>query len=228
MKNMANYDIINLYCCPQLLMFLIGRVWEVNISKNKQVFIKTILDFRDEIINVLNRTIYTSEIERLREEYQGRFSADRFKEYLVSKTALHIVMKYIFIRMMTEGEGVVSPKLNNEGINNWNEMTKNYRGDYLMLFKIATEDLRRDKNTNAFFEPCLYDEFLDKLERSVFNKSKDNSLDKLMNFDFKTLDPNTAVSVFDNLYPSEDRKTLQGFLEESKITTYLMESLGLL
>ena len=49
-----------------------------------------------------------------------------------------------------------------------------------------------------------------------------------MNFDFKTLDPNTAVSVFDNLYPSEDRKTLQGFLEESKITTYLMESLGLL
>lgn len=38
-----------------------------------------------------------------------------------------------------------------------------------------------------------------------------------MNFDFKTLDPNTAVSVFDNLYPSEDRKTLQGFWKNLRL-----------
>lgn len=186
------------------------------------------LDFKNEIADILNRSIYTNDVEKLRTGYEGKFSKERFKEYLVKKTALHIVFKYIFVRMMSEGERLVSPKLNDEGIVNWNDMTKNCRGDYLMLFKIACEDLRRNEQTREFFEPCIYDNYIKKLEYSIFNKQSDNYLERLMDFDFRTFGPNTAVSLFDNLYPSEDRENLQGFLEESKITTYLMKSLGLL
>jgi len=186
------------------------------------------LDFKNEIANNLNRSIYANDVEELRAGYEGKFSKERFKEYLVKKTTLHIVFKYIFIRMMSEGERLVSPKLNDEGISNWNDMTKNYRGDYLMLFNIACEDLRRSEQTREFFEPCIYDNYINKLKYSIFNKHSENYLERLMDFDFRTLDPNTAVSLFDSLYPSGDREISQGFLEESKIITYLMKSLGLL
>lgn len=189
------------------------------------------LDFKNEIVDNLNKNIYANDIDKLRSGYEGKFGKERFKEYLVKKTALHIIFKYIFIRMMSEGGKLVSPvnpKFNNEGIANWNEMTKNYRGDYLMLFEIACEDLRRNEETNEFFEPCIYDNYIDRLEYSVFNKQGDNYLEKLMPFNFRTLDSNMAVSLFDNLYPGEDRENLQVFLEDSKVTTYLMKSLGLL
>ncbi|WP_406243996.1 hypothetical protein ACF3M2_09835 [Tissierella carlieri] len=200
----------------------------MNISENKTEFINIMEDFKKEIEDTLNRSIYSSDIDELRPGYEGKFSKERFKEYLVKKNALHIVFKYIFIRMMSEGERLVNPKLNEEGITNWKEMTKNYRGDYLMLFKIASEDLRRIEKTRDFFEPTLYDKYLDKLEYSIFNKNNDNFIDKLKDYDFRTLDPNTAVSLFDCLYPSEDREKLQGFLDESYITTYLVTSLGLM
>lgn len=186
------------------------------------------LDFKNEIADNLNKNIYANDMDKLRSGYKGKFGKERFKEYFVKKTVLHMIFKYIFIRMMSEGKKLVSPKLNNEGIAGWNEMTKNYRGDYLMLFKIACEDLRRNKETNEFFEPCIYDNYMDKLEHGIFNKRDNNCLEKLMGFDFGTFDPNTAVSLFDNLYPGEEREILQTFLEESKITTYLLESLGLL
>ena len=205
-----------------------GEEWKLNISENKTEFINIMEDFKKEIEDTLNRSIYSSDIDDLRLGYEGKFSKERFKEYLVKKSALHIVFKYIFIRMMSEGERLVNPKLNEEGITNWKEMTKNYRGDYLMLFKIASEDLRRIEKTRDFFEPTLYDKYLDKLEYSIFNKNNDNFIDKLKDYDFRTLDPNTAVSLFDCLYPSEDREKLQGFLDESYITTYLVTSLGLM
>lgn len=205
-----------------------GEEWKLNISENKTEFINIMEDFKKEIEDTLNRSIYSSDIDELRPGYEGKFSKERFKEYLVKKNALHIVFKYIFIRMMSEGERLVNPKLNEEGITNWKEMTKNYRGDYLMLFKIASEDLRRIEKTRDFFEPTLYDKYLDKLEYSIFNKNNDNFIDKLKDYDFRTLDPNTAVSLFDCLYPSEDREKLQGFLDESYITTYLVTSLGLM
>ena len=200
----------------------------MNISENKTEFINIVEDFKKEIEDTLNRSIYSSDIDELRFGYEGKFSKERFKEYLVKKSALHIVFKYIFIRMMSEGERLVNPKLNEEGITNWKEMTKNYRKDYLMLFKIASEDLRRIDKTREFFEPCIYDKYLDKLEYSIFNKNNDNFIEKLKTYDFRTLDPNTAVSLFDSLYPSEDREKLQGLLDESHITTYLMTSLGLM
>jgi hypothetical protein len=205
-----------------------GEEWKLNISENKTEFINIMEDFKKEIEDTLNRSIYSSDIDELRPGYEGKFSKERFKEYLVKKNALHIVFKYIFIRMMSEGERLVNPKLNEEGITNWKELTKNYRGDYLMLFKIASEDLRRIEKTRDFFEPTLYDKYLDKLEYSIFNKNNDNFIDKLKDYDFRTLDPNTAVSLFDCLYPSEDREKLQGFLDESYITTYLVTSLGLM
>ena len=200
----------------------------MNISDNKTEFINVMGEFGKEIEDVLNRSIYSGEIDKLRLGYEGKFSKERFKEYLVKKTALHIVFKYIFIRMMSEGEKLVNPKLNEEGITNWKDMTKNYRGDYLILVKIASEDLRRIEKTRTFFEPSIYDKYLDKLEFGFFNRINDNFIEKLKVYDFKTLDPSTAVSLFDSLYPSEDREKLQGFLEESHITTYLMTTLGLM
>lgn len=205
-----------------------GEEWKLNISENKTAFINVMEDFKKEIEDTLNRNIYSSDIDELRLGYEGKFSKERFKEYLVNKTALHIVFKYIFIRMMSEGERLVNPKLNDEGIFKWKEMTKNYRGDYFMLFKIAGEDLRRIEKTRDFFEPSIYDKYLDKLEFRIFNRINDNFIEKLKVYDFRTLDPNTAVSLFDSLYPSEDREKLQDFLDESRITTYLMTSLGLM
>jgi len=186
------------------------------------------IGFKEEMANFLNRSIYQKDIEEMRSGYEGKFSKERFKEYFVKKTTLHIVSKYIFIRMVTEAQKLTSPKLNIEGITNWNEMSKNYRRDYLMLFKKASEDLRRLEQTREFFEPCIYDNYIDKMEYSIFNKNNDNLIERLKDYDFRTLDPNTAASLFDSLYPSEDRGNLQGFLDDSKIITYLMKSLGLL
>ena len=200
----------------------------MNISENKIEFINVMVNFKKEIEDVLKRNVYSSDIDELRLGYEGKFSKERFKEYLVKKAALHIVFKYIFIRMMSEGERLVNPKLNEEGITNWKEMTKNYREDYFMLFKMASEDLRREEKTRDFFEPSIYDKYLDKLKFNIFNRSNNNFIEKLKTYDFKTLDPNTAVSLFDSLYSSEDREKLQGFLDESHITTYLMTSLGLM
>ena len=51
--------------------------------------------------------------------------------------------------MMSEGERLVNPKLNEEGITNWKEMTKTI-GRLLNAFKIASEDLRRIEKTRDF------------------------------------------------------------------------------
>lgn len=200
----------------------------MKISDNKSNFMNTMIEFKREIENALNKRIYPKDLEEIRTGYEGRFSKERFKDYFVKKTALHIIYKYIFIRIASEAQKLVNPKFNKEGITNWNEMSKNYRRDYLMLYKISCEDLRRDEQARELFEPCIYDNYIDKIEHNIFNKKEDNFIEKLMDYDFKTLDPNTAASLFDSLYPGEDRGNLQGFLEDSKVTTYLMSSLGLL
>jgi len=130
--------------------------------------------------------------------------------------------------MSEDLQKIVNPKFNNEGIKNWNEMSKNYRGDYYMLFQIASKDIRRTKELGEVFIPTIYDDYAGRLERRVFNTKEDNYIELLKKFDFGTLDPNTAASLLDSLYPHEDRENLQGFLEDSKVTTYLMRSLGLI
>lgn len=200
----------------------------MDINENKSKFIDEMLSFKKDIQSALEGAINIGALEKQRSEYQGKFSKERFKDYFVKKTTLHIVFKYILIRMSEDLQKIVNPKFSIEGIRNWNEMSKNYRKDYLMLFNIASEDIRRTKELGAIFMLCIYDNYIEKLQRSVFNKNEDNHIEILKEYDFRTLDPNTAVSLFDKLYPSEDRENLQGFLEDSKITTYLMKSLGLM
>lgn len=199
----------------------------MEISQNKSEFVVGILNFRNDIQKSLESYINIGDLEEKRNEYQGKFSKERFKGYFVKKTTIHIVFKYILIRMSEDLQKIVNPKFNEDGIQNWNEMSKNYRKDYYMLFNIATEDIRRTKELGEIFEHCIYDNYIEKLQYSVFNNKEDNHIETLKEYDFKTLDPNTAVSLFDKLYPSEDRENLQGFLEDSKVTTYLMKSLGL-
>ena len=200
----------------------------MNISQNKSEFIDDIIMFRNEIQKSLNSNINTTDIEELRNEYQGKFGKERFKEYFIKKASLHIVFKYILIRMSEDLQKIVKPKLSKEGITHWNEMSKNYRKDYYMLFNIASEDIRRTKELGDIFIFCIYDNYIEKLQHSVFNKKEDNYIERLNEYDFRTLDQNIAVSLLDNLYPTEDRENLQTFLEESKIITYLMKSLGLI
>lgn len=200
----------------------------MEISQNKSKFIDEILNLKNDLQKSLNSYINTNDLEQKRSEYEGKLSKDRFKEHFVKKTSLHIVFKYIFIRMTEDVQKLVNPKFNKEGIRNWNEMSKNYRGDYFMLFNIASEDIRRINEPGEIIQPCIYDNYIQKVKNSIFNKKEDNYFEKLKEYDFKTLDPSTAVSLFDKLYPSEDREKLQGFFEESKVTTFLMNSLGLL
>lgn len=199
----------------------------MEINLNKSEFINTMVDFSTELEKSLNRNISDREIEDVRKDYIGKFSKERFKEYLIKKIALHITFKYIRIRMASESQNLVKPKFNKDALQNWNELSKNYREDYFLLFKLACKDLERQEETRELFNTCIYDNYIDNIEYSFFNKQQDNNIEKLQIYDFKTFDQNTAVSLFDILYPNEDRKRLEEFLEESKIITELMQSLGL-
>lgn len=199
----------------------------MNIDSNIVNFMELVLGFQNDINKGLENSINSMILEEIRKGYEGKYSKERFKSYFVKKTTLHIVFKYIFIRMSEDMQKIVNCKFNSEGIRNWNEMSKNYRKDYFMLFNIASEDIRRTKQVGEIFELCIYDKYIEKLQYNVFNK-EDNYIEKLKEYDFKELTPNIAVSLFDKLYPSEDRDNLQGFLEDSKVTTFLMKSLGLI
>ena len=200
----------------------------MNIGENKSKFINDMITFKNEIQKSLQNNINSTELDEYRNSYQNKFSKERFKNYFVEKISLHIVFKYILIRMSEDSQKIVNPKLNKEGIRNWNDISKNYRKDYHMLFNIASEDIRRTKELGDIFTPCIYDNYMEKLQHSVFNKKEDNHIEILKEYEFGTLDPNTVVSLFDKLYPSEERENLQAFLKDSKIITYLMKSLGLI
>jgi hypothetical protein len=140
----------------------------VDINQNKSEFMDDIIAFRNEIQKSLESNINTTDIEEYRNEYQGKFSKERFKDYFVKKTTLHIVFKYILIRMSEDLQKIVNPKFSKEGIRNWNEISKNYRKDYHMLYNIASEDIRRTKELGNIFIPCIYDNYIEKLQNSVF------------------------------------------------------------
>lgn len=199
----------------------------LEITGNKLEFIDTIIDFKEELEKSLNRNLSDREIEELRKDYIGRYSSERFKEYLVKKTALHIIFKYIRIRMASETQKLVRPKFNKEGIRTWNELSKNYRRDYYMLYELSCKDLYREEDTRDLFEPSIYDDYAQKT-KNVFTRKEDNYIEDLKIYNFETLDPNTATSLFDQLYPSGDREHLEQFLEKSKVVTELMASLRLL
>lgn len=131
----------------------------MEINENRLEFIDAMIDFKKELEKSLNRNLSDREIEELRKDYVGRYSNERFKEYLVKKTALHIIFKYIRIRMASESQKLVRPKFNEEGIRTWNELSKNYRKDYYMLFELSCKDLYREEETRDLFEVSIYDNY---------------------------------------------------------------------
>lgn len=229
MKRMEICGNIVLYIrIRKILKRLLKGAYNVEISQNKLEFINTMITFKVDLERCLDSNISGGEIEAIREEYQGKYSKERFKEYLVKKTALHITFKYIRIRMASESQNLINPKFNEEGIRNWSELSKNYRKDYYLLFNLACKDMQRQEQIGNLFDPCIYDNYIEKTKNIFSNRKQENHIEKLKIYNFKTFNPNIAISLFDLLYPIEDREKIEGFLEESKVVTELMTSLGLL
>jgi len=181
----------------------------MDISANKDKFIEILTNFKESILKSIKGSITGSAEEVLfLNEYRGRVSRDKIKGFIELKVAVHIVLKYILIRLIEDTNPKINSKLNAEGISKWREMSKNFRNDYVKLFQFACDDLRREGIGEAFAETA-YDDYYSRL-KSVFNPShnrENNYLELLKDYDFKTLDPNTAISVVETIYPSEEGRT---------------------
>lgn len=187
---------------------------------NQEQFLDDITLFKQDLINIVKQT----NIEKYREEFKGRYSQERFKEFFNEKAALHIVFKYFLIRMVEESMGRVKEKLNKQGLTKWHEISKNYRKDYDLLYEIAVNDVKREKDLGAIFEETIYD-------REVFSSNGRNILTKyipkLAKYDFSTLDESTTLTVIDKLYNVDKRKDLSGFFLPSPIIKFLLSQVGL-
>src|SRR5699024_5408476 len=164
-------------------------------------------------------------VEKYREEYKGRYSPERFKEVFIEKAALHILFKYILIRMIEESMGRVKVKLNEEGLKKWHQMSKNFKEDYKLLMDFAINDVKREMDLAGIFKETIYD-----VER--FNNKTSNILEEyifiLAKYDFSTLDANTTLTIINELSGPEKREKLQKFLNTSPIMSFLLHEVGLL
>ena len=193
----------------------------MNIKTNQEQFLEEMTGFKKDLIKVLS----SENVEKYREDYKGRYSPERFREYFIEKTALHILFKYFLIRMIEESMGRVKVKLNEEGLKKWYEMSKNFREDYKLLMELAEKDVRREHDLAEIFKETIYDE-------KQFNNKTGNVLATyipvLAKYDFTTLDPNITLSVIDILYSPEKREELQRFSHPSPIINFLLQQIGLL
>ena len=193
----------------------------MNIKTNQEQFLEEMTIFKKDLIKVLS----SENVEKYREDYKGRYSPERFREFFIEKTALHILFKYFLIRMIEESMGRVKVKLNEEGLKKWYEMSKNFREDYKLLMELAEKDVRREHDLAEIFKETIYDE-------KQFNNKTGNVLATyipvLAKYDFTTLDPNITLSVIDILYSPEKREELQRFSHPSPIINFLLEQIGLL
>ena len=193
----------------------------MNIKTNQEQFLEEMTIFKKDLIKVLS----SENVEKYREDYKGRYSPERFREYFIEKTALHILFKYFLIRMIEESMGRVKVKLNEEGLKKWYEMSKNFREDYKLLMELAEKDVRREHDLAEIFKETIYDE-------KQFNNKTGNVLATyipvLAKYDFTTLDPNITLSVIDILYSPEKREELQRFSHPSPIINFLLQQIGLL
>ncbi|WP_353892478.1 hypothetical protein PRVXH_001824 [Proteinivorax hydrogeniformans] len=199
----------------------------MGISRNKSQFIEDMVQFKEKAEEVLNRSIGTSELTEARKGYEGKISAERFKSYLVTKTAIHLTCQYIHIRLASEASDLISPKFNIEAIELWGELSRNYREDYYELYRLACKDLRRAESTRNLYTGNTFDKYVEKLKIGFFITNQDNPIEKLKKYDFATLDPDTAIALFERIYPIDSRRDIKDFIEESKVTTELMNQLGL-
>jgi hypothetical protein len=202
----------------------------MDISANKDKFIQTLTSFKENILKSIKGSITGSaENVLFLNEYRGRVSKDKIKGFIELKIAVHIVLKYILIRLIEDTNPKINSKLNAEGISKWREMSKNFRNDYVKLFQFACDDLRREKGIEEAFAETAYDDYYSRL-KSVFNPShnrENNYLELLKDYDFKTLDPNTAITVVETIYPSEERENLQKYLLPSPAIDFLLNNLGI-
>lgn len=193
----------------------------MNIGTSQEQFLEDMSSLKEDIIEALS----SENVEKYRVEYKGRYSPERFKEYFIEKTSLHVVFKYVLIRMIEETMKRVNVKLNNDGLEKWSGMSKNFRTDYNILYKIAEDDVKREKDFGEIFKETVYDrkEFTDKSDKIIVNY-----IPLLSKYDFSTLDANTTLTLIDNLYSVEKREELQGFYKPSTIIDYLLQQLGLI
>ena len=193
----------------------------MNIEANQQQFFEEVSGFKSDLINALS----SENVEKYREEYKGRYSTERFKEYFIEKTALHILFKYILIRMVEESMGRVKVKLNEEGLRKWHQMSKNFRSDYGLLMEFAEKDVRREHDLAEIFKETIYD------EKQFKNKTRNvlrEYIPIMAKYSFATLDPNITLSIIDRLFNPEIREELQRLSHSSPIINFLLQEVGLL
>jgi hypothetical protein len=63
-----------------------GEEWKLNISENKTEFINIMEDFKKEIEDTLNRSIYSSDIDELRLAMRGNLVKNALKSTWLRKT----------------------------------------------------------------------------------------------------------------------------------------------
>lgn len=193
----------------------------MNIEANQEQFLEEMSLLKHDLISTLN----SINIEKYREDYKGRYSSERFKEYFVEKVAIHIVLKYVLIRMIEESMARVRVKLNEEGLRNWQEMSKNFRKDYNLLFNFAVNDIKREQDLRDIFKDTIYDDdsFISYSDR-VLNQY----IPTLAKYNFSTLDENSSLTLIESLYSSEKREEIQDFYQPSPIINFLLQQLGLI
>lgn len=192
----------------------------MNIKANQEQFLEEIGKFKSDLINALS----SENVEKYREEYKGRYSPERFKEFFTEKAALHILLKYFLIRMIEESMGRVKVKLNEEGLKKWHEMSKNFKEDYNFLYDIAISDVKREKDFERIFNDTIYDsdKFTNKT-KSVFIKY----IPRISKYNFSTLDEGLTLKVIDTLLESNNRDEIINISMESPIVNFLLGQVGL-
>jgi len=192
----------------------------MNIEANQEQFLEEMSTLKHDLINALS----SENVEKYRGEYKGRYSPERFKEFFIEKAALHILFKYTLIRMVEESMALVNVKLNEEGIENWHGMSKNFRQNYNVLYEIAVKDVKREKEIAEIFTDTVFDEqhFINKVEKVLIRH-----IPILAKYNFASINANVTLSLIDYLYDAEKRDELKDFYESSPIINFLLQQVGL-
>lgn len=202
-----------------------------DIANEKESFISILVDFKENIFKSIRASIPTSDEDKIiLPEARGRIAKEKLKDYVAIKTTIHILFKYIVIRMIEDSCMGINSKLNEEGIERWREMSKNFRNDYLKLFEFASDDIRRDSKIGTVFEETIYDGYYLYIKK-WFNPLESNNsqsyIEKLKVYNFKTLEPNTAITIIERIFPTEVRVDTQKYLIPSPVVDFLLNNLGL-
>jgi hypothetical protein len=197
----------------------------MDIKTNKDDFIRTMIEFEKKIEDSM---MMPSEVDKYRENDKN-YSKKMFKDLFDKKAAIHIFCKYILIRM-AEDKGSINKKLNSQGIENWRRMSKNLKNEYIMLFQISCDDLKRERPYHDIFVDTVYDSLIPQI-RNLVNPKEDGSdsgyIEKLKDYDFGTIDANTIMEIFGEIYSENDRKNLRDFFEPSPAIEQVLSMIGL-